>query len=249
MEENEDFKIKKDNLSILVRYAGEQLDKDKVTMLIQYKTKQNKDKLDEYKQRHRDWRDIAVNQFSTANNVLITLSTGLLVFCLKESHITHIHIAWHESVDWHVFWFLTASILLGKSILLGIGVLLSRLYDFRITRHLTLCRQRLYFPQGMKFSKCDYREFNSRKRFCNFLCTLFCKIPRITNGEIKAYKNKPDKDKQKDDELNKKFKALKRQSDMLGETSWNWTKLQVGLFVLSGIVYFFVWFFAKLQIG
>jgi hypothetical protein len=199
--------------------------------------KKKEKRLDEYKQRHRDWRNIAVNQLSVTNNVLITLSTGLLVFCIKESGIRHIYIACGAPVDCRVLLFLIASIILGVSILLGIRVMFSRLYDFRISRHLALCRQRFYDRRELTVGECDLK--GSAKKI------KICKTPFIESDDIERIEKEKVYEKvqeEKNKELRTKYYELQKLSRKFGNSSWCLTEWELILFIISGIFYFLVWF-------
>lgn len=50
-----------------------------------------KDKLRDYKQSQREWRDTSVTQLSNTKIILLTLITGLLAFYFEKGHITQIH--------------------------------------------------------------------------------------------------------------------------------------------------------------
>jgi hypothetical protein len=200
-----------------------------IVLYIKELSKINKDpeKLKEYKQRHGDWRNIAVNQFSTANNVLITISIGLFALCANINK-SGCH---YEIISLNVI--SIVNIILALSILFGIGVLFSRLYDARISRHLALSRQRVYDRWGELIPDTkDKEQFSSWKRFKN----VFRKIEFIESNKI-------DKDNKSNiDTIRDKYKKLQQQSDMLGKTSWIWMNLQVISLLLSGFMYFICWF-------
>lgn len=201
---------------------------------------ENNDKLNEYKQRHKEWRDISVTQLSNANNILITLSTGLLALGLKSGKENEFSCS--EKISF---------ILLAISICYGIAVLFSRLYDFRISRHLALTRQRFYNEyikekgeenkgEGSKGDESEkYKKgllpdnHLGNVTYCNrimtFLPTLLCSIGFINKDEITTNSYKDTKNK---------FQALRKKSDILGSATWIWTKYQVFFFLSGAILYF-----------
>lgn len=186
-------------------------------------TKTDDNKLNEYKQRHKEWRDISVTQLSNVNNILITLSTGLLALGLKPNENTGI--SYSEKI---FFIFLTISICY------GIAVLFSRLYDFRISRHIALSRQRFYEKHINKDYKerilpdNDLGEFNCCDRITTFLQILLCKIDFINKDEVKT---KPIR------EIKNRFNELRKKAKILGQATWIWTKYQVLFFLSSAIIY------------
>lgn len=204
-------------------------------------------KLNEYKQRHKEWRDISVTQLSNVNNILITLSTGLLALGLKSEKGNDISCP--EKISF---------ILLAISICYGIAVLFSRLYDFRISRHITLTRQRFYKEQRKEDKEDKDRllspwlrgnyevidknkedkdrllpdnnlgKFNYCDRIITFLQILMCKIDFINKDDIET---KPIT------EIKSRFNSLRKKSKILGEATWIWTKYQVFFFLSSAIIY------------
>lgn len=194
------------------------------------------EKLDEYKQRHRDWKNISVTQFSNVNNILITLSTGFLAFIITQRKDgIDITINFLLSVDW---WVISAFCIL-LSIAYGIAVLFTRLYDFRISRHIALCRQRFYEERckeckekkGIIIKKTlpdkTLKDINSCDRIKTFWKLFYKKIDFISKEDIK--KN--------DDNLKDRFEGLRLQTDILGKSSWRWTKCQVLFFFIGVLTY------------
>lgn len=175
-------------------------------------------KLNEYKQRHHDWRDISITQLSNVNNIFITLSTGLLVLGLKPKEGSGI--SCFEKIS---------LILLIISILYGIAVLFSRIYDFRISRHLALCRQRFYYEHHKALPDNFLGNSNFCDRISIFLQILFCEIDFINKDEIKT---KPIQD------IKNRFNLLRKRADILGKSTWLWTKYQILFFLLSALIYF-----------
>src|SRR5690606_16054713 len=182
------------------------------------------DKLNEYKQRYKEWRDISVTQLSNVNNILITLSTGFLIFAVenKKSDFSFSCITLNNVL------FGTSIVFMCFSVGYGIVVLFSRLYDFRISRHLALCRQRFYnthkhaLPDNY-LGKSDYTD-----RIKVFWGTILRKIDFINQEEIKTGRNQSIKDR---------FNKLREKADVLGKATWIWTKYQVLFFLMSAALY------------
>ncbi|WKZ74554.1 MAG: hypothetical protein QY303_10410 [Vicingaceae bacterium] len=191
----------------------------------------DKDKLNDYKQCQKEWREISVTQLSNTNNVLLTLSSGLMAFCFNKNTITNIYLDLNHDISWIKATYLIAILLLAVSMCYGISVLISRLYDFRISRHIALTRQRVYEHQdGKTLNNDDLGEFGFFDRLCAFCQVVFCKLPFIKIHETK----KSDYDQT----LNDNFKKLRKLSKVLGNASWRWTKLEVIFFLLSCLTYF-----------
>lgn len=149
------------------------------------------DKLQELKSRQKEWRDISVTQLSNTNNILLTLSSGLLAFCIEKGKANKFYIDFSQSINWLATTYWVSIFFLGLSITFGIGVLLTRLYDFRISRHIALTRQRFYrvYERANKHKKelpyDDLGDFSWNDRIHALGQILFCKLPFITLGEIK----------------------------------------------------------------
>jgi len=188
-----------------------------------------KNKLEEYRENQKDWRDISINQLSNANNILLTFSAGLLVFIIEKSKVTGIcksHLG--HNFLFFTYWF--AIFFLSFSILFGFSVLIARLYNARISRHLALTRQRYYEKNEInkinKLSQKDFEDFNRYHRINTFYKILFCKLPFIKYEQIQNNEN-----------IRESFDSLRRTSKILGNATWIWTKIQILFFILSGIFY------------
>lgn len=191
------------------------------------------DKLQEYKDRQKEYRNISILQLSTVNNVLLTLSSGLFVFCIDKKKTTEIHFNFCHSINWQVTTYWSSVLILGASIFFGLGVLFSRLYDFRISRHISLTRLRFYKEHKDADKKelpyNDFGKFKTSDRVLALFNCIFCELPFINSDNAK---NILENDKLKTD-----FQNLRRTADILGSITWKWMKIQIGLFLVSGIIY------------
>ena len=179
------------------------------------------------------WTEISVSQLSTANNILITIASGILAFIFKRKLVQGIVINTDLEINYTQLFYVCSLLLLLISIGLGIAVLFTRLYDFRITRHILYVRKQIYKKHnGAEIKvKPDVRDINFCHRLRTFIAILFVKIPFISGNQIEAAKPESfgfDND----------FKKLLNYSTILGTASWRWTKLQVASFMLS--IFFYV---------
>lgn len=191
------------------------------------------DKLQEYKDRHKEWRDISISQLSTANNILLTLSSGLFVLCIDKNMASEIHFNLYHSINCQVATYWLSVLLLGVSIFYGLGVLFCRLYDFRISRHIALARLRFHKEHKNADKKelpyNGFGKFKTSDRVQVLFKCIFCELPFISPDDAKnILENK---------KLENDFQNLRKTTDILGSTTWKWTKIQVGLFLVSGIIY------------
>jgi len=174
---------------------------------------------EDYRSRYSSWRDITINQMSSVNNTVTALELGFLAYIFKPELIT-------------CFNLLSISLVfLVLSILLGLLILLTRLYDFRISRHLAMTRMRFVDQHGSTTGllPCNEdKDYNLCDRLRSFLKIVFCKIDFVSKTEIKE-KTKA--------EIVKKFTKLQELSSILGSTNWRWMKLQILLFLVSIFIY------------
>jgi hypothetical protein len=184
---------------------------------------------DNLRQSHSAWRDIAITQLSNANNTILGFSTGFIVFCLDKCDTIRFNLNFASEFEKSKLFFGLCLLSLLFSVFYGISVLVSRLYDFRITRHITLTRIR-------SIKKLDYDEFES-SNMCNRINALFLiifkEIPFITKDKAEKLELK-----------NKEFNELRKLSFVLGEATWLWIKFQVFYFLL-GCLFFVSYLFSK----
>lgn len=187
------------------------------------------DKNQDYKERYKEWREISVTQLSATNNILLTISAGLLAFCFDKELFKKIHIDTTQSICWANLFYVASIITLALSMTFGIGVLISRLYDFRISRHLALTRKRLYTKRQRLLPDNDLGNIEMWDRIVGIFQVLFVKLPFISKTDIDNF--------QTDGKLITNFNTLRRLSNVLGSASWRWTKLQTFLFFISVLFY------------
>lgn len=188
------------------------------------------DELLDYNERHRFWTQISLEQLSTTNNLLLTISTGFLAFCFDKQSIKSIITASTLSYNWSLFYYFASLALIALSITLGIAVLFCRLYNFRISRHLVLTRKRVFKQyKGEILLDDDLKDANFFMRISTIYTIIFIELPFIDKTIINDYG--------KDEKLKDKFNDLRQISKVLGSASWLWTKIQVLLFFSSVICY------------
>ena len=105
-------------------------------MIDDLKTPPMDDELKNYIERHRNWQNFALSQFSFTNNLLLTISLGFLAYLSEK--VKNYQLA---TIPWQ---YVMSLLLTLFSIFEGIIVTISRLYDFRISRHVAYVRLRYY---------------------------------------------------------------------------------------------------------
>lgn len=185
------------------------------------------DKEKEYKERQKNWRDISITQLSNANNILFTLSAGLTALWFDTNKPT-IHIDFSGKIEWRIVAYCFTIFLISLSMLFGILVLITRLYDFRISRHLALTRKRVYKNLNAKtFSESSFPKFSSKDRLYAVWQILFKQLPFISSDVVK----------ENDGQLEEKFESLRKLSKILGDASWRWIKVQIVSLLFSMLAF------------
>ncbi|AIN75176.1 hypothetical protein O8E88_002296 [Flavobacterium psychrophilum] len=183
----------------------------------------NKEK--DFEQLHSDWRNISINQLSFTNNLILTFSSGFFIYIFSDKKIPDFHINTNENFVYTKFAFAFCIIFLLLSIIYGIAILFTRLYDFRITRNILFARSRT----NNQLEYIDFSEFTFNERVSALWKILFKKLPFLTREDAKKSIN--------DKEFIKKFEELLKLSKILGTSSWLWTKFQILHLSLSFILY------------
>ena len=189
------------------------------------------EKLRDYKERHIRWQDISLTQLGYTNNILLSLTIGFLAFAFDKEFLTTLSFSKDSIFNLKMcFYILT---ILSLLISIGYGVLtsISRLYDFRITRHIVLTRQRFYDECKNKPKALPDYNFprpRFKLRFKTLCCVLFKQIDFIDKKEIKNLLQ---------NELSEKnFNELRRTANTLGILTWRLLKIQFLFLVISMIL-------------
>jgi hypothetical protein len=195
------------------------------------------DELKKYIERHKGWQDKSIEQMSIANNYLLAISTGLLAYSFncEKAALSKLTFCMCNSVfDTQLaLCFLSISFFF-LSVMTGVFVLISRLYDFRLTRHITYVRKCFFkeneinYPKNAKLPDNDFENPNFLKRVESILKVLFKEIEFLNSKEMKSLK---------EDFPISKFNKIRELSFVLGTISWKWTKMQ-GLYLLIGIIFY-----------
>ena len=204
------------------------------------------DNLKNYIDRHRYWQDKAIEQLSFANNFLLTISTGLLAFLFDKELLSGIGVCFNNcEIDKSLTLYSFSLFFILLSLTTGVFVLISRLYDFRLSRHITLVRQRFYQENegqitaenknAAVLSHDDFSYPNFRQRLATVFIVIFFKLGLLTKLEMRTSKIDFNKEK---------FENIRELSFRLGTISWKWTKLQ-GLYFLVGTIFYVLYLWAK----
>lgn len=198
-----------------------------------------KDK-ENYIERHRHWQDQAINQLSTANNFMLTISIGLLAFCFDQNVFKNIRFCVCScDIDWSLTLHFLALIFLTIAIMYGMAILVTRLYDFRITRNIALTRQRFYTeneknitddnPDAAILPASEFTYPSFSKRISAILKVIFIEIQLLTKSESLEVRTS--------EHVLNKFNSLRELSFILGTISWRFPRFQALFFALATLFY------------
>lgn len=189
------------------------------------------DKLSEYKSRHKEWQSFSLNQMSFSNNLLLTISIAYFGYVFETGHeiINYAYIDFEHKISYSVISYVASLVLSFISLLSGVIVMFSRLYDFRISRNIAYIRYKIY-----KSFRKPLPEFKSQTNFLvsikNLFVIFFSKNLIIKKNDIDDFII----DKKS---FLKKFEELSLISSGLADVTWKFTKLQVIFLFLSLLVF------------
>ena len=189
------------------------------------------DELKKYEDRAIRWQETALSQMGYTNNIILTLTLAFLAFAFNDNTIPSTSFTPNTALNNNLCLHFSSVVCLMLSVLFGVASSLFRLYDFRITRNITLTRKRYYEEtlDGETDSKTlpDY-SFPYPKCKLQFKTAFHIICRRIKLIEKNTLKEKNGK---------KQFNYLRRQSFVLGILSWKCLKLQFILLSVAVITY------------
>ncbi|GEM_PF-1183220 len=197
---------------------------------------EKKQKIEEYRMVLQNakstYRDIAITQLSIANNLLLTLAIGFLTFNFDTSKKVLIDLK--SSIDWNICFYILFVISGVVSIICGIAVIFSRLYDFKITRYIIKIRLRILNKYGIKLEYNNYPSPFLKEELITLFTVFFKKTKPIHNKFVNNYQIHKV-------EFNQEFEKFRKLSAVLGKISIHFTKLQA-LFLIISILAFVICF-------
>ena len=185
-----------------------------------------------FEQLHSDWRNITISQLSFTNNLILTFSSGFFIYIFSDKKLPKFNINPTENFELPKIIFAFCIIFLILSLIYGIAVLFTRLYDFRITRNLVFARSRT----NNQLEYIDFGDFTFKERISALCKILFKKLPFLTRKDAKKGIN--------DLEFLKKFEELLKMSKILGTSSWLWTKFQI-LYLSLSFTFYLIFIFSN----
>jgi len=181
-------------------------------------------KLEEYSNRGNFWTEKAIKQFGYSLNLFTTIGIAVISYLIiNRDKFPEFEYIKDGDINYRLVFYYSSLILVFFSILFGFISILSRLYDFRITRHLALTRKRylsrLKSKDGLISSKITDI---SKENYCKILrkC-LFGKIVFINENHFQ------------NNTVVSTFETLRKNSKVLGAITWRTHKIQIVLFVIG----------------
>ncbi|RLD61152.1 MAG: hypothetical protein DRJ01_08420 [Bacteroidetes bacterium] len=186
-----------------------------------------KNKLDEYTVRNNFWTDKAINQFGYSLNLFTTVGIGLLGYLVtNRNKFPEFEYIKDGDINCSLVFYYSSLVIIFISVLFGFISILSRLYDFRLTRHLALTRKRFLKRKKSKDGLINSKIIDiSNDNYCKaFRKNVFGKIEFVNethfdNGTVSS-----------------QFEELRRNSKILGAVSWKAHKIQIVFFVIGILV-------------
>jgi hypothetical protein len=195
-------------------------------------TEQERQKLiDEYSERHVRWSDKNSSQLSFYNNLLLTLGVGFLSFAYQDSKLMGFEFSLKE-IDYSVTTYVFSILAIMFSIFTGFVASIGRLYDFRITSHIILVRQRVLQHSHLRIDEKTPQKFSYFRRMLLPYKLFFSDFPSITLEQCKAWR----RDKNHLTEQLSKIRAI---SFNLGLATWHRIKWQT-LLLLTAIIFYVI---------
>jgi hypothetical protein len=167
--------------------------------------------------------------------LLLTISIATLGYFYKEGKVEvkniTIWLPFLNSFDLKATLFSIGTIFTGASVILGLVVTLARLYDFKLTRHITLIRKRICIDHVKVFPDKTLKDRKIRESLSDLIKILFKYGEiKISQSDCQAF----------DDNLRNKFLALRTITNGFGKLSWVAFNFQFSFFLfgLSSYIFF-----------
>lgn len=194
-----------------------------------------KEKLTEYINRNNFWTEKTVNQLGYSINLFTTVGIALLGYLVtNRNKFPKLEVSCEAEFNLILTIYITTIISIILSIGYGFKSILCRLFDFRVTRHLALSRKR-YLSRNKDNSINKNRskglidsktiDISELKHFPVFWKHLFGKIDFINESDFS------------NDNIVQKFDKLRKESKILGNTTWKCHRWQIALFLFAVVTY------------
>ena len=193
-----------------------------------------KDKLQEYINRNNFWTDKTITQLGYSINLFTTIGIAFLGYIItNRDKFPHLSFSRESEFSWILTLFLIGTFSIIMSIGFGFKAILSRLFDFRISRHLALTRKR-FLTKNRKKALSENRVVGlidskiidvTNERNCPiFWKHILGKTEFVTESDFKESR------------VIEKYEKLRKESKILGNMTWKYHRFQIGLFFLGIVI-------------
>ena len=185
--------------------------------------------LQKYRTARNEYRTIAINQLSFANNLLLTLAVGFLTLGIDKQDFKTLSFRFTEHPSAEKFFLVLFIASMTFSIFWGVKVMFSRLYDFRLTRYILTIRVRILDKYNKKLGYEILRETTKRDRQESFKSALGTRYHKFSQDEIDNFPSNQSV-------FENHFKTLREIAQDLGNASIKWTQYQ-SISLLLGVLF------------
>ncbi|UYN87612.1 MAG: hypothetical protein KIT51_04955 [Cyclobacteriaceae bacterium] len=194
-------------------------------------------KKNEYSKRHSFWTAQALEQFGYSINLFTTITIGFLGYLVSiRDKFPDLQFYWDGEIHWPLVLYFSTLITLFISIAIGFVSILSRLTDFRISRHLSLTRKRLLSQK----KNVEEDKIEDKERLINSGISDTSKYSyyeTFKNNVIKKIDFINQTDFKNIESMKEKFERLRAESRILGDITWAAHKTQIIFFLIAIFMY------------
>lgn len=183
-------------------------------------------KLKDYTERNIRWTDKAISQLGNSINLFTTLGISFLIYLVtNNAKIPKYDFNGEFSLLLTIYFI--SLLLIFFSVFFGFISILSRLYDFRLTRHLTYIRMKYYKLNGntKDLSNDLIIDISNENRIKIFYKTVIRSTNLISQKELES------------DLIKSRFEELRKNANVLGNLTWKTHKNQIFCLFLASFFY------------
>lgn len=193
------------------------------------------DKLQEYTDRNHFWTSQAILQLGYSINLLTTIGIAFLSYMItSKEKFPSISFSCSSEFSWFLTLYIIGMLLTIMSIGYGFKAVISRMLDFRITRHLALTRKR--------FLTRNKKEVLEENRSAGLIDSKIIDISNERTWPV-LWKNMRgetefiNEDDFRESRVKEKFENLRKEAKILGNLTWKSHRCQIYLLFFGIVAY------------
>ena len=188
--------------------------------------KTKEDKLREYSERHNRWTDKAINQLGYSLNLFTTIGIASVGY-LVTNREKYPKLDLDGKFDSSLALYFVSLLMIYTFALFGSISILSRLYSFRITRHLAYIRKKHLEIKNNTSGISNNKVVNLKKTnyYKVFKDNVLGKIDFINNEDLKS------------NNISERFDILRLNASTLGSITWKMHKYQIILLLIASLIF------------